>query len=137
MGGVAEAVEFAVYAVAVGGEFWVEESADVFEHDGSGVELCDELEGAGEEVAFVFAAELLACFAEWWAGHAAGEEVGAWQAGWVPVEEVRFDDVPVGAVVPQGGAGVGVDFDDCGVFEASLFEAEGLTACSGADLDGC
>ena len=53
----------------------------------------------------------------------------------VPVRYVPLGHLPGRPVRPQGGAGRRVQLDGQGVLETGTFEAQGLPACSGADLE--
>ncbi len=100
-----------------------EKTADVFKHDHFWAALVNEADGFGEKIAFVVAAELFASDGEGGAGNAACEEVDAFVGICGKCADIALNDVPVGAVVAQGVACVGVEFYEGLGFKACGFEA--------------
>jgi len=110
---------------------------DVFDHDGAGAGDIDQIEGDGKQVAFVTVAELLAGDGEGRAGKAPGEQVNPFEGFCVVFDEVAqilLKDLPFRPVEPEGVATMALDLDQAVMSKAGLFQAECLSAGSGAKL---
>jgi hypothetical protein len=104
-----------------GGEAW-----DVLEKDGAGVDVLNQFEGGWEHVAVVIGAELFAGDAEGRAWHARGKKVDAGEILVAEVADVLLLDVPLRAILAEGGAELGLVLDSSGVVEPGHLKAESL-----------
>jgi hypothetical protein len=129
---VAEFGEFREEGAAVGFKFGGGEARDVLEKDGAGADVLNEVEGGGEHVAVIVGAELFTGDAEWRAWHACGKEVDAGEILVTEVADVLLLDVPLWAVLAEGGAELGLVLDSSGVVEPGHLKAESLatTTCA-------
>ena len=127
-------------AGAVGRKLRIEEAAHVFDHDRARSNHADELNHRGEKIAFIVSPELLSGIRKGRAGDASRNQINTAVFVCVfldPGDDVPLDDIPVGPIFAKGLTGVMIDFDDSEVLETCLFEAEGLTTCTGTDLNRC
>jgi hypothetical protein len=108
-----------------GGEAW-----DVLEKDGAGVDVLNQFEGGGEHVAVVVGAELFAGDAEWRAWYARSKQVDAGEILVTEVADILLLDVPLGAVLAEGCAVLGLVLDGRGVVKPGHFEAESLATAT-------
>ena len=123
---VAEFGEFREQGTAVGFKCGRGEARDVLEKDGAGADMLNEVEGSGKHVAVIVGAELLAGDTEGRAWDACGEEIYAGEILVTKVADVLLLDVPLRAILAEGGAVLGLVLDSGGVMEPGHLEAESL-----------
>ena len=124
--------------LAVGTEPAHAEPPDVLQQQSPGPQPPAQFHRPREQVAFIGGAELPARHRERRARNAAREQVHAGIGGRIPdrrVRDVSLGHLPGRPVRPQRGAGRRVEFDGQGVLETGPLQAQGLPACSRADLD--
>ena len=118
---IAQGLQLACYFLSVINEYGIQQAAHVFEHHGLRAGFIDDADGLGEHVALVIGSELLACLGERWAWHAAGDKVYTFESSGIECRQIALVNMPTWTVVPEGCAGVGVNFNQRLMLKTSAF----------------
>lgn len=112
----------------------IENSTDVFDHDGPRLAFLNDADGVREQISFVKLSKLFAGYREWRARQACGHQIHTAERHCVERFEVGLDDIPAGAVRFKSCAAIPVDLDQACMTETGLFQSERLSTGTSAQF---
>ena len=122
--------------VAVIVKFWGKESPHIFQHHGLWATFSDKAKRLWKQVAPVKVSQLFSGHRKGGTWHTASQKINAQIFFGGKRCHITFYDIPKGAVFFQRRTGVTVNFHQCGMFKASLFQAKRLPTGTGANFHG-